>query len=168
MQEHQEQTTPAEEEETGLVGLAVPAPSAEATDAVMVDPGAADRAARIKAIRDEADRLEAEQVASGKRLPEPPRLSVADQALREEKAQQEIRSSIKVSDNPQEVLPSWEEVVAKRQEDARLRRHQAEIKGREDNQRQKEEFKAKVVDVPKKEDIGFPIQEQLIVELYSK
>jgi small subunit ribosomal protein S4 len=32
----------------------------------------------------------------------------------------------------------------------------------------KEEFKAKVVDVPKKEDIGFPIQEQLIVELYSK
>ena len=32
----------------------------------------------------------------------------------------------------------------------------------------KEEFKAKVIDVPKKEDIGFPIQEQLIVELYSK
>jgi len=32
----------------------------------------------------------------------------------------------------------------------------------------KVEFKAKVVDVPKKEDIGFPIQEQLIVELYSK
>ncbi|MDP3791089.1 MAG: 30S ribosomal protein S4 [Candidatus Omnitrophota bacterium] len=32
----------------------------------------------------------------------------------------------------------------------------------------KEEFKAKVVDVPTKEDIGFPIQEQLIVELYSK
>ena len=32
----------------------------------------------------------------------------------------------------------------------------------------KEEFKAKIIDVPKKEDIGFPIQEQLIVELYSK
>lgn len=32
----------------------------------------------------------------------------------------------------------------------------------------KTEFKAKVVDVPTKEDIGFPIQEQLIVELYSK
>ena len=32
----------------------------------------------------------------------------------------------------------------------------------------KEEFKAKIVDVPTKEDIGFPIQEQLIVELYSK
>ena len=27
---------------------------------------------------------------------------------------------------------------------------------------------SKVIDVPKKEDIGFPIQEQLIVELYSK
>ena len=32
----------------------------------------------------------------------------------------------------------------------------------------KNEFKAKVIDVPTKEDIGFPIQEQLIVELYSK
>jgi small subunit ribosomal protein S4 len=32
----------------------------------------------------------------------------------------------------------------------------------------KTEFKAKVIDVPTKEDIGFPIQEQLIVELYSK
>lgn len=32
----------------------------------------------------------------------------------------------------------------------------------------KNEFKAKIVDVPTKEDIGFPIQEQLIVELYSK
>lgn len=32
----------------------------------------------------------------------------------------------------------------------------------------KDEFKAKVIDVPTKEDIGFPIQEQLIVELYSK
>lgn len=32
----------------------------------------------------------------------------------------------------------------------------------------KAEFKAKVVNVPAKEDIGFPIQEQLIVELYSK
>lgn len=30
------------------------------------------------------------------------------------------------------------------------------------------EFKAKVVALPTKEDIGFPIQEQLIVELYSK
>jgi small subunit ribosomal protein S4 len=32
----------------------------------------------------------------------------------------------------------------------------------------KEGLVAKIVDVPKKEDIGFPIQEQLIVELYSK
>ena len=32
----------------------------------------------------------------------------------------------------------------------------------------KNDFKAKVVAVPTKEDIGFPIQEQLIVELYSK
>lgn len=32
----------------------------------------------------------------------------------------------------------------------------------------KTEFKAKVIEVPTKEDIGFPIQEQLIVELYSK
>lgn len=32
----------------------------------------------------------------------------------------------------------------------------------------KNEFKAKVIAVPTKEDIGFPIQEQLIVELYSK
>lgn len=32
----------------------------------------------------------------------------------------------------------------------------------------KNEFKAKIVAVPTKEDIGFPIQEQLIVELYSK
>ena len=31
-----------------------------------------------------------------------------------------------------------------------------------------EEFKAKVVAMPTKEDVGFPIQEQLIVELYSK
>jgi len=31
-----------------------------------------------------------------------------------------------------------------------------------------EEFKAKVVAMPSKEDVGFPIQEQLIVELYSK
>lgn len=29
-------------------------------------------------------------------------------------------------------------------------------------------FKAKVVELPTKEDVGFPIQEQLIVELYSK
>jgi len=29
-------------------------------------------------------------------------------------------------------------------------------------------FKAKVVNMPTKEDVGFPIQEQLIVELYSK
>lgn len=32
----------------------------------------------------------------------------------------------------------------------------------------KNEFKAKVAAMPAKEDIGFPIQEQLIVELYSK
>jgi len=32
----------------------------------------------------------------------------------------------------------------------------------------KDEFKAKIVAMPTKEDIGFPIQEQLIVELYSK
>ena len=32
----------------------------------------------------------------------------------------------------------------------------------------KNEFKAKIVAMPTKEDIGFPIQEQLIVELYSK
>ncbi len=30
------------------------------------------------------------------------------------------------------------------------------------------EFKAKIVGIPTKEDVGFPIQEQLIVELYSK
>ena len=32
----------------------------------------------------------------------------------------------------------------------------------------KNDLKAKIVDMPKKEDIGFQIQEQLIVELYSK
>jgi small subunit ribosomal protein S4 len=32
----------------------------------------------------------------------------------------------------------------------------------------KAELKAKIVDMPKKEDVGFQIQEQLIVELYSK
>ena len=32
----------------------------------------------------------------------------------------------------------------------------------------KTDLKAKIVDMPKKEDIGFQIQEQLIVELYSK
>ncbi|MBI5124508.1 MAG: 30S ribosomal protein S4 [Candidatus Omnitrophica bacterium] len=32
----------------------------------------------------------------------------------------------------------------------------------------KDEFKAKIIGLPLKEDIGFPIQEQLIVELYSK
>ena len=32
----------------------------------------------------------------------------------------------------------------------------------------KNEFKVKVIGIPTKEDIGFPIQDQLIVELYSK
>ena len=31
-----------------------------------------------------------------------------------------------------------------------------------------EKLKGEIVDVPKKEDVGFPIQEQMIVELYSK
>jgi small subunit ribosomal protein S4 len=32
----------------------------------------------------------------------------------------------------------------------------------------REHFKVKAVALPTKEDVGFPIQEQLIVELYSK
>jgi small subunit ribosomal protein S4 len=32
----------------------------------------------------------------------------------------------------------------------------------------RQNYKAEILDVPKREDVGFPIQEQLIVELYSK
>ena len=143
MQEIQ-QNSPEVEDESGLAGLVVPAPAAEAAP---IDPLLADRQARMAVIREESARIEAEQRAAGKRVPEPPQMSLMDQAQREEKAAQEARaaSPFKISDNEQEVLPSWEEVVAKRQEAARMRRHQKELDEHEENQAKKEEFRDRVL-----------------------
>ena len=167
MQEDQEQNRPVdlEEDETGLAGLVVPAPADNGTgfatpeDAVKagytefksldppIDPLAADRAARVAAIRAEAAAKEAEAAKAGKPFLEPTQPSAALLAAQEERAAVEMRanSAFKVSNNAQEVLPSWEEVVAKRQEDARIRRHQKELDERESNQAKKEEFKARVL-----------------------
>ena len=167
MQEDQEQNRPVdlEEDETGLAGLVVPAPADNGTgfatpeDAVKagytefksldppIDPLAADRAARVAAIRAEAAAREADAAKAGKPFLEPTQPSAALLAAQEERAAVEMRanSAFKVSNNAQEVLPSWEEVVAKRQEDARIRRHQKELDERESNQAKKEEFKARVL-----------------------
>jgi hypothetical protein len=143
MQEIQ-QNSPEVEDESGLAGLVVPA---QAVEAAPIDPLLADRQARMAVIREESARIEAEQRAAGKRVPEPPQMSLMDQAQREEKAAQEARaaSPFKISDNEQEVLPSWEEVVAKRQEAARMRRHQKELDEHEENQTKKEEFRDRVL-----------------------
>ena len=159
------QNSQPEEDETGLAGLVVPAPVDNGTgfatpeDAVKagytefksldppIDPLAADRAARVAAIRAEAAAKEAEAAKAGKPFLEPTQPSAALLAAQEERAAVEMRanSAFKVSNNAQEVLPSWEEVVAKRQEDARIRRHQKELDERESNQAKKEEFKARVL-----------------------
>ena len=156
MQEDQPQNQPEPEEETGLAGLAVPGPADDGLEGqkltqdrpyVEVDPLAADRANRIAAIRAEAAAKEAEAAKAGKPFLEPTQPSAALLAAQEERAAVEMRanSAFKVSNNAQEVLPSWEEVVAKRQEDARIRRHQKELDERESNQAKKEEFKARVL-----------------------
>ena len=148
------QNSPLEEDETGLAGLVVPEPAVEGGKLTQdrpyvetVDPLAADRANRIAAIRAEAAAKEAEAVKAGKPFLEPTQPSAALLAAQEERAATEMRanSAFKVSNNAQEVLPSWEEVVAKRQEDARIRRHQKELDERESNQQKKEEFKARVL-----------------------
>lgn len=139
-QKYQEQ----DERETGLAGLEVHAPAAEAAP---IDPLLADRQARMAVIREDSARREAEAKAAGKHVPEPPQMSLMDQAQREEKAAMEARaaSPFKISDNAQAVLPSWEEVVAKRQEAARMRRHQKELDEHEDNQAKKDEFRDRVL-----------------------
>ena len=165
MDQNPQNSQPEPEEETGLAGLVVPAPVDNGTgfatpeDAVKagytefksldlpIDPLAADRAARVAAIRAEAAAKEAEAAKAGKPFLEPTQPSAALLAAQEERAAVEMRanSAFKVSNNAQEVLPSWEEVVAKRQEDARIRRHQKELDERESNQAKKEEFKARVL-----------------------
>jgi len=144
-----------EEDETGLAGLVVPAPAdldASKTATAepplrYVDPLAADRANRIAAIRAEAAAKEAELAAQGKTIREPPQVSAALLAKAEERAATEARanSPFKVSSNPADITTSWEEVVAKRQEDARQRRHQKELDERAANQQHKEDFKARIL-----------------------
>jgi len=144
-----------EEDETGLAGLVVPAPAdldasktAPAEPPLRyVDPLAADRANRIAAIRAEAAAKEAELAAQGKTIREPPQVSAALLAKAEERAATEARanSPFKVSSNPADITTSWEEVVAKRQEDARQRRHQKELDERAANQQHKEDFKARIL-----------------------
>ena len=128
------QNSQPEEDETGLAGLAVPAPAdldasktAPAEPPLRyVDPLAADRANRIAAIRAEAAAKEAELAAQGKTIREPPQVSAALLAKAEERAAAEARaaSPFKVSSNAQDVLPTREELLARRQaqEDARAAR----------------------------------------------
>src|ERR1039458_3535322 len=165
------QNSPEAEDETGLVGLEVHAPAAEAAP---IDPLLADRQARMAVIREESTRIDAEAKAAGKRVQEPPQMSLMDQAQREEKAAMEARaaSPFKISDDAQQVLPSWEEVVAKRQEAARMRRHQKELDEHEENQAKKEEFRDRVLrarqpetTVHKAQPVHAQISEQTRIEM---
>ena len=129
------------EEETGLAGLAVPAPtdnlkpinSVEDYKPEVIDPLAADRANRVAAIRAEAAAKEAELAKQGKTIRELPEVSAALLARAEEHAAADARaaSPFKVSSNPNEVLPTREELLARRQaqEDARAARDGGDPKG---------------------------------------
>jgi len=124
MDQNQQNSQP-EEDETGLAGLVVHAQAdnpqvilAQTSDnTVIIDPLAADRAARVAAIRAEAAAKEAELAAQGKTIREPPQVSAALLAKAEERAAAEAQanSSFKVSSNPQDVLPTREELLARRQ-----------------------------------------------------
>ena len=134
MQEEQLQSQQEDEDETGLAGLAVPAHTdnpqvilAQTSDnTVIIDPAAADRAARVAAIRAEAAAREAEAAKAGKPIIERPEPSAALLAKAEEHAAAEARaaSPFKVSSNERDVLPTREELLARRQaqEDARAAR----------------------------------------------
>ena len=193
MDQNQPNSQPAEEDETGLAGLVVPAQadnlkpinSVEDYRPEVIDPLAADRANRVAAIRAEAAAREAELIAQGKTVRELPEVSATLLARAEEHAAAEARaaSPFKVSSNPNEVLPTreellarnkafaeaqaevqasnpgpvdvqtdtryagmtWEQVVATRQEEARIRRHQKDINEKESNQAAKEAFKARIL-----------------------
>ena len=126
------QNSRLEEDETGLAGLVVPAPADNGTgfatpeDAVKagytefksldppIDPLAADRAARVAAIRAEAAAKEAEAAKAGKPIVERPEPSAALLAAAEEHAAAEARaaSPFKVSSNANEVLPTREELLS--------------------------------------------------------
>ena len=145
-----QQNSLPEEDETGLADLVVPAQNDEhpvKAEPAVLDPLAADRANRMAAIRAEAAAREAKDLAKHPNKVQAPEPSAALLAAAEERRQAELRanSSFKVSDNPQDIVTSWEEVVAKRQEAARLRRHEKEQTERADNQIKKEEFKAKIL-----------------------
>ena len=123
------QNSPLEEDETGLAGLVVPAPSSEpdrpeapipppiAPYGAPIDTLAADRAARIAEIRAEAAAKEADAIKAGKPLVERPQPSASLLAAAEEHAAAELRaaSDFKVSSNPNEVLPTREEILARNQ-----------------------------------------------------
>ena len=186
-----QQNSPQEEDETGLAGLVVPAPASEPEKLtadrpfVEIDPLAADRANRIAAIRAEAATREAEAAKAGKPIVEKPQAPAALLAAAEERQAAEARaaSPFKISSNSQDVLPTkedilerrqaqaaakqaqlpqsagpvdvqtdpryegktWEEVVAIRQEEARIRRHNKELAEKESNQQKKEDFRARVM-----------------------
>ena len=125
MDQNQDQSPEAEEEETGLAGLAVPAPADEGLEGqkltqdrpyVAVDPLAADRAARVAAIRAEAATREEAAAKAGKPIVERPEPSAALLAAAEEHAAAEARaaSPFKVSSNANEVLPTREEIIARK------------------------------------------------------
>ena len=122
------QNSQPEEDETGLAGLAVPAPSVEEQKLTQdrpyetVDPLAADRAARVAAIRADAAATEAAAAAAGKPIVERPQPSAALLAAAEEHAAAEARaaSPFKVSSNASEVLPTREELLARNLERARV------------------------------------------------
>ncbi len=108
------------EEETGLEGLVVPAPAAEAPNAsptMGFHAFAADRAARVAAIRAEAAAREADAAKAGKPIVERPEPSAALLAAAEEHAAAEMRASspFKVSSNANEVLPTREEILRRQQ-----------------------------------------------------
>lgn len=183
-----------DEDETGLEGLAVHAPAdpeklTATRPYVEVDPLAADRAQRIADIRAEAAAKEAEAAKAGKPIVERPQAPASLLAAAEERAAAEARaaSPFKISSNAQDVLPTkeeilarrqaefartapdgaptpnalagpvdvqtderyagktWEEVVAIRQEEARIRRHNKELAERESNQQKKEEFRERIL-----------------------
>ena len=124
MDQNQDQSPEVEEEETGLAGLAILAPAVEVLEGqkltqdrpyVEVDPLAADRAARVAAIRAEAAAREAEAVKAGKPIVERPEPSASLLAAAEEHAATEARaaSPFKVSSNANEVLPTREELLAR-------------------------------------------------------
>ena len=188
MPQNEQNSPPVELVETGFEDLQVHEPAAEVNidyPAGTTDPLANDRANRIAAIRAEAAAREAEEVAKGVRRPQLPEPSAALLAAAEEQAGAEMRaaSAFKVSSNPNEVLPTreellarqqaqaarvqaqmpqpsgpvdvatdaryagmtWDQVVATRQEEARLRHHQKEMAERESNQVKKEQFKERVL-----------------------